>query len=228
MKRVIRVAVADDHGVVRAGLGQLFARQPDIELVGEASDGAEMYRLVKKLTPDVAVIDLQMPKISGLELVRMLSKEVPRTRVVLLTMFKKEAYALQALQTGAMAYILKAAPSDELIGAIRAAARGEIRLSSEINPGVLEDFRHPEPNRPGTGERRYDRLSDREQEIFRLVVDGNSSRRIADILCISPKTVEKHRSNICRKLELSDPASMLRYAVKIGLADPDLWLDVPP
>ena len=225
MKKVIRVAVADDHGVVRAGLGQLFARQPDLELVGEAADGAEMYRLVKKLTPDVAVIDLQMPKISGLDLVRMLSKEVPRTRVVLLTMFKKEAYALQALQVGAMAYILKAASGDELIEAVRAAAQGEIRLSSEINPRVLQDFHHPKPNRRGEGGYRYDSLSDREQEIFRLVIDGNSSREIADILCISPKTVEKHRSNICRKLEISDPASMLRYAVKIGLADPELWLN---
>lgn len=221
----IRVAVADDHAVVREGIAQMLARQPDMEVVGEAASGSEMYRLVLKEAPDVAVLDIQMPKLSGLDLLPMIIKNVPQTRVVMLTMYKKDAYALAALRAGAMGYILKAAPSEELIGAVRAADRNEIRLSSEINPKVLKDLNFPQLNRQRQGEHRYDKLSDREQEIFRLVIEGNSTKEIAEMLHISPKTAEKHRSNICHKLEISDPASLLRYAIKLGLADPDLWVE---
>ena len=222
----LTVAIADDHAIVRTGVRQLINEQPDMEVVAEAPDGQGLLKKIKTLRPDVAVLDISMPKLSGLELIKLIKDGSPDTQVVMLSMFKKEAYAHQALSLGAMGYVLKTAPGSELIEAIHNASKGKYYLSHEINSQIIHSYL----NEDETGSRKrslskYDLLSEREQQVFRLVVDGNSTRQIAEILCVSPKTAEKHRSNIIKKLGISDSMSMLKYAVKIGIADPEIWSD---
>ncbi|MDH4320664.1 MAG: response regulator transcription factor [Desulfobulbaceae bacterium] len=222
----ITVAIADDHAIVRTGVRQLINEQPDMEVVAEAPDGQGLLKKIKALRPAVAVLDISMPKLSGLELIKLIKDGSPDTQVVMLSMFKKEAYAHQALSLGAMGYVLKTAPGSELIEAIHNACKGQFYLSHEINAQIIHSYL----NEDKTDSRKrslskYDLLSEREQQVFRLVVDGNSTRQIAEILCVSPKTAEKHRSNIIKKLGISDTMSMLKYAVKIGIADPEIWSD---
>lgn len=220
----ITVVIADDHAIVRTGVRQLINEQPDMEVVAEAPDGHQLLKKAKTLQPSVAVLDVSMPRLSGLELIKLIKDSCPDTQVVILSMFKKEAYAHQALSLGAMGYVLKTAPGDELIEAIHCALKGQFYLSHEINAQIIHSYL----NEDETGVRRrslskYDLLSEREQQVFRLVVDGNSTRQIAEILCVSPKTAEKHRSNIIKKLGINDTMSMLKYAVRIGIADPEIW-----
>ena len=216
----IRILIADDHSIVREGLRQLVNSQPDMEVVAEAEDGREALRLAKSIGPDVALIDIAMPRLSGIEVVRLLREAAPETHVVVLSMHKKEAYVHEVLSCGALGYVLKASPSTEVLDAIRAAHRKEYYLSSKIQADVVGTYLKSGEKR--LSGRAYDLLSDREQQVFRLVVEGHSSRQVGDLLCISPKTVEKHRSNIMKKLDLYDLPGMVKYAVKIGLIDPEL------
>lgn len=222
----LTIAIADDHAIVRTGVKQLINEQPDMEVVAESPDGHGLLKQVKTLHPDVVILDISMPKLSGLELIKLVKDCSPNTHVIILSMFKKEAYAHQALTLGAMGYVLKTAPGNELIDAIHSAIDEQFYLSQEINSKILHSYLKEE----ATGIRnrtlnKYDLLSEREQQVFRLVVDGNSTRQIAEILCVSPKTTEKHRSNIIKKLGVNDSMSMLKYAVKIGIADPEIWWD---
>ncbi|MDH3394020.1 MAG: response regulator transcription factor [Desulfobulbaceae bacterium] len=220
----ITVVIADDHAIVRTGVCQLINEQPDMEVLAESPDGHELLKKAKTLQPSVAVLDVSMPRLSGLELIKLIKDSCPDTQIVILSMFKKEAYAHQALSLGAMGYVLKTAPGDELIEAIHCAVKGQFYLSHEINSQVIHSYLNDDEN--GVRRRslsKYDLLSEREQQVFRLVIDGNSTRQIAEILCVSPKTAEKHRSNIIKKLGINDTMSMLKYAVKIGIADPEIW-----
>ncbi len=222
----ITVAIADDHAIVRTGVLQMINEQPDMEVIAEAPDGHELLKKAKSLQPTVVVADISMPRLSGLELIKLVKDSCPNTQVVILSMFKKEAYAHQALSLGAMGYVLKTAPGTELIEAIHCAVKGQFYLSHEINSKVIHSYLSEDE----TGVRRrslskYDLLSEREQQVFRLVLDGNSTRQVGEILCISPKTAEKHRSNIIKKLGINDAMSMLKYAIKIGIADPEIWSD---
>ncbi len=222
----ITIAIADDHSIVRAGVRQLIEQRPDMQVVAEAPDGHSLLRQIKQLHPDVVVLDISMPKLSGLEIIPLIKDACKKTQVVMLSMFKKEAYAHQALSVGAMGYVLKTAPSEELIKAIEMVHQGRYYLSPEMNAEVIHSYLNKDeaPMRQ-TALSKYDLLSEREQQVFRLVVEGNSTRQIAEILCVSPKTAEKHRSNIIKKLGIHEPMAMLKYAVKIGLADPDIWPD---
>ena len=222
----LTIAIADDHAIVRAGVRQLINELPDMEIIAEAPDGHGLLKKVKTLHPDVVILDISMPKISGLELIKLVKDSSPNTHVIILSMFKKEAYAHQALSLGAMGYVLKTAPGSELIAAIHSAIDEQFYLSQEINSKIIHTYLKEE--KTGIKKRslsKYDLLSEREQQVFRLVIDGNSTRQIAEILCVSPKTAEKHRSNIIKKLGLNDSMSMLKYAVKIGIADPEIWWD---
>ncbi|RJQ50459.1 MAG: DNA-binding response regulator [Desulfobacteraceae bacterium] len=223
MKKM-RILVADDHSVVREGVRQLLKNQPDMEIAGEAQDGREVLERAKALKPDVTILDIAMPHLSGLETVRLIREAVPTTRIVIFSMFKKEAYIYRALRAGAMGYVLKTAPGLDVVDAVRMAYHDQYFLCSEINAEVIKKFLQDEEKKaPETGE--YGLLTDREQQIFRLVVEGNSTKQIADILCVSPKTVEKHRSNIIKKLGIHDSIAMMKYAIRIGIVDPELWTD---
>lgn len=220
----IRVFIADDHSIVREGIRQLLEKRQDMELVGEAADGQRAVAEIKKLRPDVAILDIAMPNVSGLDCIPLIKSTVPATRIVILSMFAKEAYVHQALAAGAYGYVLKTAAWSEVMEAVQMAAQGKYFLSKDINSEVIRSYLNNE-DKMASDSSRYDLLSDREQQVFRMVIEGNSTKGIADILCLSPKTVEKHRSNISKKLGISDPLAMMKFAIKIGVADPNLWPD---
>ncbi|MFA6465756.1 MAG: response regulator transcription factor [Desulfurivibrionaceae bacterium] len=220
----IAVFVADDHSIVREGLRQMFAKSKDLELVGEAGDGHAAVKEIRRLQPDVAILDIAMPMVSGLECIPLIKHDSPDTAIVILSMFAREIYVHQALAAGAQGYVLKTASWSEVIEAVHMVAQGKYFLSREINSDLIRGYLNNEEQKSAESSR-YDLLSDREQQIFRLVIEGNPTKSIAELLCLSPKTVEKHRSNISKKLGMSEPLAMLKFAMKIGVADPDLWPD---
>jgi two-component system response regulator NreC len=217
----MKIMIADDHQIVREGLKQLLNAQQDMEVVGEAQDGRETILKAKSLRPDVLLLDVTMPKLNGLEAIGLIKEAVPDVRIVVFSMHKKEAYARQALAAGALGYVLKASPSSEILAAIRAVYSREYFLSHEINAEVIGAYL--EDRKASSPVHRYDLLSEREQQVFRLIVEGNSTKEIADILCVSPKTVEKHRSNFMKKLGVNDLVGMVKYAIKINIIDPKNW-----
>jgi two-component system, NarL family, response regulator NreC len=219
----IRVLITDDHAIVRDGLKQLLDSQPDMETIGEAGDGREALEKVKSLHPDVVLLDLTMPHLSGMEAAHLISEVTPKTRIVVFSMHSKESYVKQILAAGALGYVLKASPSSDILAAIRAAHGGEYFLSSKLKAEVISKYIKGQTGSPSLGG--YDLLTEREQQVFRLVAQGHSTGRIADILCISPKTVEKHRTSIMNKLSIHDRFELLKYAIKIGVVDPELWED---
>ncbi len=194
----INVLIADDHAIVRDGIRQLFKKEDDLNVVGEAVDGREALEKVKDLAPDVLLLDIAMPQLNGLEVIGLVREAAPETQIVILSMHAKESYVQQVLKSGALGYVLKASPSSDILDAIRAAHRKEYFLSSQIKANVIDVYLKSKTSEPTV--RGYDLLSDREQQVFRLVVQGSTTKEIADILCVSPKTIEKHRSSISSKL----------------------------
>lgn len=218
---LIRVLIADDHPIVRKGLRQFLDAESDLQVVDEASDGMEALEKAREHRPDVLLLDIAMPRLSGLEVAQMIRTTAPETKIVILSMHEKEAYARQALEAGALGYVLKGAPSEDILSAIRTVARGRYFLSSSITTSVVSTYLKGQGEK--TGDAAFSSLSEREQQVFLLLVEGNSTVQIGRILCISPKTVEKHRANISSKLNLDNPVEMLRYAIRIGLIDPEIW-----
>lgn len=216
-----KVLIVDDHAIVREGLRQLLSSQRDISVVGEAKDGLEALRKVKELRPDVTLLDISIPHVNGLEVVRLIKAKVPESQILVFSMHKKEAYIHHALSCGALGYILKASPNSEILKAIRAVRRGSYFLSENIKGEIIESYLQKHAGKPSM--REYDLLSEREQQVFRLMVEGRSIKQVADVLSISPKTAEKHRASIMSKLGLRDLISMVKYAVRIGVVDPETW-----
>lgn len=217
----LKILVADDHPVVRTGIVALLRREPDFEVVGEAGSGADALAMARRLAPEVMILDLSMPEKGGLEVTRTLRGIFPDIGIVIFSVHDHETYVLQALQAGARAYVRKGAAHEEIIKAIRAAARGEYYLCSHLNRGLIDIFLRKRS--VTTPEEPYNFLSEREQQVFRMLVEGHSALRIADMLCVSPKTVEKHRANAMRKLNCPDFFCLVKYAVRIGLIDPESW-----
>jgi len=219
----IQVLIVDDHAIVRDGLRQLLSSQPDMEVAGEAEDGQVALKKVKSLHPSVILLDIAMPRLSGLEIIGIIRETAPDTQVVVLSMHAKETFVQQVLAAGALGYVLKASPSADILEAIRAAHRGEYYLSSRLKAEVIGRYLKSRQSAPSV--RGYDLLTEREQQVFRLVAQGQSTGRIAEILCVSPKTVEKHRTSLMNKLGVHDRLELLKYAIKIGVVDPELWGD---
>jgi DNA-binding NarL/FixJ family response regulator len=212
---VIRVVLADDHHLVRQGIRALLERVKDIEVVGEAADGQEAVDLVQRLTPDVLVMDIAMPRLTGIQATERLRALGAATQVVVLSMYSDETLVRQALRSGARGYLLKRSVTEELLVAIRAAVRGEIYLSPAISATLLDELLTLQPEVEELSP--FDRLTPREREVLQLIAEGHTNTAMARILKISVKTVEKHRANLMSKLDVHDVAGLVRVAIKHGL-----------
>jgi two-component system response regulator NreC len=214
------IVLADDHPIVRQGLRALLETEPGWSVVGEAGDGHGALELIEHARPDVAVVDVMMPDLNGLEVVRRAAKRAPRTRLVVLSMHADESYALEALRGGASAYVLKATSTTSLVEAVRAALSGRRYLSPPLTELAIEALLHPArgPVQPFD---RYELLTARERDVLFLAVQGGNNAAIADRLGIGARTVETHRANLMRKLGLRAHVDLVRYAIQRGLIDPD-------
>jgi two-component system response regulator NreC len=209
------IVIAEDHTILREGLRALISSQEDLEVVGEAGDGREAVRQVEGLTPDLILMDLSMPKMNGVEAIREIRKRIPETKILALTVHKTEEFVLEVLQAGADGYIPKDASSNELMMAIRSVLMGKRYLCPSVSrvviEGYLESRQTPESSTP------WETLTKREREILKLIAEGHKNKEIADYLCISVKTVEKHRANLMKKLDLHSAAALTAYAMERGL-----------
>ena len=206
---MIRIALADDHNVVRQGLRALLEGVKDFRVVGEARDGKEMVELVFREKPDVAVIDLAMPSLNGVEATRRIVRDLPAVRVLVLSMYTGEEYVREALAAGAAGYLVKDSAADDLVEAIRLVAKG----SQFLSPAIAH---LAQPGGKGTASP-LDRLTSREREVLQLIAEGNSNKEIAARLSLSVKTIEAHRTNLMTKLDIHDTASLTRFAIARGL-----------
>ena len=217
----IRVLIADDHAVLQEGLRQLLSLQADIEVVGVAKDGIEALEQARRLRPDILLMDISMPRMGGLEALKLVRESVPETRVVMLSMFEKDAFAHEALKNGAAGYVLKGAPSSEMLDAIRSAYAGRRFLSHAIQTTVINGYLSG--GRKERAATDFDQLTEREKQVFSLLIQGNSTAQVGEVLCISGKTAEKHRANIVHKLGTPSVVDMIKYAVRHGIIDLDSW-----
>jgi len=214
----IDIVLADDHEVVRQGLRAVLELQAGFHVAGEAGNGLDAVRLVEQLRPKVLVLDLMLPSLSGLEVVRQLSRRAPKTRVVILSMHRDPAYVVQALKNGAAGYVLKDASADELIKAIREAAVNRRYLSPPLSDSAVDAYVQ-QANATGTDS--YDSLTSREREVLQLAAEGHTNAAIGKQLFISPRTVEIHRANMMAKLDLRSHTDLIRYALKRGILSKD-------
>jgi DNA-binding NarL/FixJ family response regulator len=212
-----RILLADDHQLVRRGVRLILSAEPDLMVVAEAGNGAEALEAARTRHPDLAILDIAMPRMTGLQAARELSRTQPEVRILILTMYDNEQYFFEALAAGASGYVLKSVADRDLVEACRATMRGE----SFLYPGAvnalirnyLDRARHGEPLPART-------ITDREEEILKLVAEGHTSQQIADLLLISVKTVERHRANLLQKLGLKDRVELTQYAIRAGLIEP--------
>lgn len=215
--KLIRVLLADNHTLVRAGLRALLENISGIQVVAEAGDGLEALQLVAVHQPDIVLMDIAMPEMNGLEAAACVVKEYPHVRVVILSMHANEEYVLQALRTGAVGYVLKDAGPSELELALKASFRGETYLSPAVSKHVVADY----VRRVGDASSSLEQLTSRQREVLQLIAQGRSTKEIADLLYISVKTVETHRMQLMKRLEIYDVAGLVRYAIHIGLVSPN-------
>jgi NarL family two-component system response regulator LiaR len=211
----IRVLVVDDHTVVRDGICALLALAGDIEVVGEAANGSEALKMVKELTPDVVLMDIAMPIMGGLEATRRISKEFPKTKILVLTQHDDKEYVFPVIESGASGFISKAGASSDLTQGIRSVYRGDSFLAPSVAKLLVQDYQR------NTGERTkqdpYHQLTERERDILKLLAEGHSTQEIADMLVITPKTVEGHKTNLMAKLGIHNRIDLVKYALRKGI-----------
>jgi DNA-binding NarL/FixJ family response regulator len=212
----IRVLLADDHAIVREGIRLCLEGLGDIDVVAEAEDGHEAVRLVGQLTPDVAVLDVSMPKLNGIEALRQIKRDHPRTSVVMLSMHDSEAYVAQALHAGASGYVLKRTGPQELAAAVRAAHHGDLYLHPGVAKRVVAGYLQTSGGEPVAP---HERLTPREREVLQLAAEGMTTREIAEHLVVSLKTAEHHRASAMAKLDIHNQTELVKYAIRTGLIE---------
>jgi DNA-binding NarL/FixJ family response regulator len=211
-----RIVVADDHAIVRQGLRLILDGQPDMEVVGEAGDGAEAVLLAQKVSPHLLVLDVSMPRLTGLQAAHQVSRVAPDVRILILSMHDNEQYFFEALRAGASGYVLKSAIDRDLVEGCRAAMRGEpFFYAGAVKALIRDHLERVRQGEPLCG----DPLTERESEIVKLIAEGHTSREIAELLVISERTVERHRENILEKLDMRDRVELTRYAIRRGLIE---------
>lgn len=215
MSKKKRIVIAEDHTIVRDGLRAMLSSEPDFEVVGEAGDGMEAIRCVNSTSPDLILLDLNMPRMDGISAIKEIKKQSPETKVLALTMHKDEEYILEAFRSGADGYCIKTSSGDEVLSAIRIVTSGRQFVSPDISDKVLEGYLEGKKSVKETTS--WDSLTQREKEVLKLVGEGYQNKYIAEYLCISIKTVEKHRANIMEKLDLHNASALTAYAYEKGL-----------
>jgi DNA-binding NarL/FixJ family response regulator len=211
----LRILLADDHTVVRQGLRKILEARPQWEVVAEAADGREAVKQAEEVKPDVAIIDVAMPLLNGIEAVRQIARKVPSTRVLVLSMHNDEAYVTQMLRAGAAGYLLKDSADVDLLQAVDAVAAGKSFFSPAIARVIADDYVRQLADRGASD--RFELLSEREREIFQLIAEGKTNKEIAALLFLSPSTVDTHRSRIMEKLDVHSAAEIVLYAVRKGV-----------
>jgi DNA-binding NarL/FixJ family response regulator len=208
-----RILIADDHGIVRSGLRLLLERQADMEVVAEAGDGAEAVELALRERPDLCILDVGMPVLTGLQATREIKAHAPDVTVLMLSMHSDERYLFEALKAGASGYVLKAEADQDLVAAARAVGRGEAFLTNAAERSLIREWMSDDagPREP---------LTPREQEVVKLIAEAHTNAQIAEILHLAEKTVESHRANVLRKLGMRDRVELVRYAIRRGLVEP--------
>lgn len=212
---MIRILIADDHTIIRSGLRLLLEQQSDFKVIAEASDGREAVALASQHHPGVAILDIAMPQLNGIEAARQIVEQAPHTQVVILSMHADEAYVLRALKAGARAYVLKNSAEADLIRAVRSVAEGKSFFSPVVGNMLLEDYIRQ--IRDKQVEDSYDLLTPREREVLQLLAEGKSNKEVAALLDLSVYTVETHRGNILQKLNLHGTPELILYAVRKGI-----------
>jgi DNA-binding NarL/FixJ family response regulator len=209
----MKILIADDHGIVRGGMKLLIERQPDMEVVAEAADGVEAFERAVQVRPDLAVLDVSMPRLTGLQAARQIKAHVPSCQVLMLSMHDDQRYVFDALRAGASGYVLKREVDDALLDAIRSVHRGEAFLTNAVERSLIREWMSDESAGPD------EPLSPREQEVLKLIAEAHTNKEIAETLHLAEKTVESHRANILRKLGMRDRVELVRYAVRRGLIE---------
>ena len=217
MAEKIRVLIVDDHALIREGITLLLKAHPDIEVVGEAENGSQALEKVRQLQPEIVLMDLTMPQMGGIEACKLIKEKHPEVQILALTVHEMPEYFFRILSAGASGYVLKGASSEELLAGIRAVHRGGVYLYPGVAKKLLEDYLQ----RVKSGEvtTSYDGLTERERQVLKLIGDGKTNQEIADLLYLSPNTVQTHCSRIMDKLKLHNRAELIRYAVRKGLID---------
>jgi DNA-binding NarL/FixJ family response regulator len=209
----VRLLIADDHGIVRGGLRLLLERQPDMEVVAEACDGVEAVQLALRVRPDICVLDVSMPRMTGLQATVEIKTHAPEIAVLVLSMYDDERYLFEALQAGAAGYILKQEADTALVNAVRAVARGEPFMTNVAEQSLLREWMADDSTGP------VEPLTLREREVLKLIAEAYTNKAIGETLHLSEKTVESHRANLMRKLEMRDRVELVRYAIRRGLIE---------
>lgn len=223
MSEKTSILIIDDHPLFREGLKAIIERDSRFEVVGEAGNGREGLQMTKKLKPDMIIVDISLPDRSGIQLTREIRTLLSTTRILIVSMHSKIDYIAEAFQAGATGYVVKESASERLLQGLESVARGDYFLDSSVSHAVVENLMKSPLKEAKITDADYDTLTPREQEVMRLLAEGLSSKKVAEKLFISPKTVENHRSNIMNKLGLHNTIELIRYAAKLGLIDVDLW-----
>ncbi len=213
----IRILLADDHAILRAGVRMLLESQPDMEVIGEAADGRETIDKVRELHPDLVVMDIAMPDIGGLEATERIRSECPDVRILALTMHEDERYFFQALHAGASGYMAKGAPPEDFISAVRSVAQGQAYIYPSLTRKLLDEY--VGRDKAAAENETHDQLTERECEVLRLIAEGQTGKEIARLLKISVHTVERHRQNLMAKLDLHNRSALIKYAIRKGLIE---------
>jgi DNA-binding NarL/FixJ family response regulator len=217
------ILIIDDHPLFREGLKTIVERDKRYKVVGEAGTGRQGLKMAKQLKPDLAVVDISLPDINGVQITNEMREMLPDTKIMIVSMHSKIDYIAEAFQAGATGYVAKDSASDRLVQGIEIVLKGEYYLDSSVSHQVVEKLMKFPVKDAKITDADYGSLTPREQEVMRLLAEGSSPKEIADKLCISPKTVENHRANIMKKLDIHSTMELVRYAARLGLIDVDLW-----
>jgi DNA-binding NarL/FixJ family response regulator len=223
MTKKLKILIVDEHPFFRIGLKTYLIDRPSYEIIGEAGSGEEALRLSKSLQPDIVLLDISLPDQSGIEVARRLKTLMSDVKIMMVSMHSRIDYITESIKAGALGYLVKDSASDRLAEGLETISRGDYFLDSSLSRKVVERLLGNQTREASIMDQKYASLSSREEQVFRLLSEGHTAKEIAAKLFISPKTVENHRTNIMEKLELHSSMELIRYAVKIGLIDPDHW-----